>query len=91
MTAWNPLSRRLHRAKNEARQEILRSAIMWQGYRCYTARNIPIARNIRRVWTEESLFVPDLSAHQARRLARRFGQAAFLAGCGNGPARLVFC
>lgn len=89
LTAWNPRSK--YSPRNRARQQALQALLTQQGYRHYAARNIPLAAAARKRWTEESLFIPGLSLYKARRLARRFGQAGFLAGCRRGPVRLVFC
>ncbi len=88
-TAWNPRS--IFSPRNRVRQRALQALLTQQGYRSYPARNIPLASAARTRWAEESLFVPGLSLYKSRRLARRFGQAAFLAGSRRGPARLVFC
>ncbi len=88
LTAWNPGSRRLSCKRNSVRQQRLRAALERMGYRSYPARNVPLG--VARRWTEESLFVPGLPLGPARNLARRFDQAALLAGRFGQPARLVF-
>lgn len=88
LSAWNPHSCRFSRKRNRVRQRAMLAVLAGLGRRGIPARNEPL--RAAAMWTEESVFVPGLSLARGRSLARRFGQAALLAGRLAGPARLVF-
>jgi len=87
ITAHNPGSRRLGAAQNRRRQQALREELAAAGYRTCAGENRAAAGD----WpVEPTFFVPALAHADAARLARRYGQNAFLWGRRGQAARLCW-
>jgi hypothetical protein len=88
LTAWNPASVELSRAKNDARQDDLKRNLKSAGYECLSGEGI----GDDPFWPpEESLMVLGISRGKAVALGRHFGQLAVVIGRRGEPARLVPC
>jgi hypothetical protein len=88
LTAWNPGSKDLPRAENEARNADLRRRLQERGLPHYPGRGIPEAGP----WTpEESFLVLGLGQEEAVALGRDFEQLAIVVGRRGGQAELVDC
>ena len=83
ITAWNPASRRLPGWANARRQRLLLGLL--RGHLVLRGAGLPADAG----WLpEESVFVANLPAGRARRLARCFGQNALLRGRRGRAAQL---
>ncbi len=85
ITAWNPQSQPVPRARNRSAQRALLAEL----------RASPDVRAIRAAagvgadgWREPSLLAIGLDADAARVLCSRYGQLAFVAGVGEAPPQL---
>ncbi len=88
ITAWNPASRRLDDGDNARRQLQLATMLRAAGYMCLPGEGI----DKDGTWpAEASLFVMGISRRDARRVGRKFGQLAIVAGVAGRPAVLVRC
>lgn len=88
VTAWNPGSVPLSLEENRRRQATLVRATSEMCKQTWPGRGVPDAGD----WIpEESLLVADLTADEALRLGRRFGQLAVVWGEVGHPARLLSC
>jgi len=86
VTAWNPSSRAQPGWRNRARQARLARALRGL-HICLPGLGLP--RDSR--WQpEHSLFAAPVSAGRARRLGRRFGQNAVVAGRRGQPPALLW-
>jgi hypothetical protein len=86
VTACNPRSVPLADEENLTRMNALREMLVARGLRFYSGVAVASDGN----WRESSFLVLDLSEGDALRLAKRFGQNAFVAGRIAEPARLVW-
>jgi hypothetical protein len=86
LTAFNPHGRRQAPFRNRQSQRQLARALMQQGRMVLPARN----EDPRGRWpVEPSLLVTGMSSQDARQLAARFHQAAFLLVEAGGTPRLI--
>jgi hypothetical protein len=77
ITAWNPRSQRQEEARNRALQEQLVRELEAAGHPCLPGRNeAPLEESVD--WNEDSVLALDISLDQARVIAARYGQHAFL-------------
>lgn len=88
LTAANPMAQRLSPAENARRHRVLRADI--RAAQCLAMEGE--ARADAGDWPDEAgLLVFGISSADARALARKHGQEAFVAGCAGGEAELLFC
>jgi hypothetical protein len=88
ISAWNPASRELPPAQNDARHAELLAIIGERGWSCLDGSGIPADSD----WTAEaSVLVLGISLDEAVALGRRFGQNAIVAGRRGAAAELVYC
>jgi hypothetical protein len=88
ITAWNPHSQLLAPWRNAARQNQLLQVLRRAGYRWLPA----LGEGDDPAWPPEpSVLVLGMSARDAVRLARRFGQNAVVVGRLRGRATPVWC
>ncbi|HEX5129559.1 MAG TPA: DUF3293 domain-containing protein [Usitatibacter sp.] len=87
VTAWNPGSRPLDRAENEARDEALRREAAAGGYETLDAQGHSPDRD----WYEKSCLLLGIDRAAALALARRYGQVAFLFMGEAAVPELVIC
>lgn len=83
ITAWNPQSKPLGGAENDAAQarllERVRHHHIWIGR----------GRSVDATWQEDSLLIGGITAQEAKAIGREFDQRAILLGVVGEPARLV--
>lgn len=84
VTAWNPRSRRLDRGRNARRQQCLLRELASRPGRVLPARGYG-----EDGWHEESVAVFDIMLPAALRLARKYGQYAFVWGDGRCAALIA--
>lgn len=85
LTAWNPGSERLSDKDNVARQSALEVRLLELGYEPFAGENVADAGD----WpVEDTCFVADMTAEDARAMAAAFGQRAFVAGGRDGVPNL---
>jgi hypothetical protein len=88
VTAWNPQSQPVASWRNVARDAQLRHRLARAGYRWLPA----LGEGDDPDWTPEpSVLVLGMSAPDAARLGRRFGQNAVVIGKLGGRATLLWC
>lgn len=88
VTAWNPASRQLSAAENDARQDQLLDELTTRGFRCLPGEG----RGADPSWpAEESVLVLDIPPAVARGIGRRFGQIAVVVGRRGSLSKLVPC
>jgi hypothetical protein len=88
VTAWNPGSKRLTRAKNERRGRLLEADVAALGYR--GLHGVGIGEDP--AWEpEESLMILGISRRRAIKLGREYGQLAIVYGRAGAPVELVSC
>ena len=88
ISAWNPRSMRVATWRNARRHRELIRTLKHQGLRWLPG----IGEGDDPSWAPEpSVLVVGMSAPQARRVGRRFGQNAVVIGRLGGPARLLWC
>jgi hypothetical protein len=86
VTAWNPASKPLGTAENNARNAELAAALKSESLTFYAGRG----RDPQAKWpAEESFLVLDLAREAARTLGLRYGQNAVVWGEAGGPAELL--
>lgn len=86
LTAWNPLSKPLPREENRRRNAQLLAAIEKWNWKALPGVGVSPDGS----WREESFFIFHIRKQQARALAERFGQLAFVYGEGDGIAELIY-
>jgi len=88
ITAYNPASRHLPRWRNQGRQRCLRNRIGALGFVAWPGAGV----GDDPTWEPEpSFLVIGIPIAEARRIARRFGQNAIVAGRTGGAPKLVWC
>lgn len=87
ITAWHPNSRPAPRPANHAAQRLLLAELLAEPG---TRRVLAAVGVGTGGWREPSLFAIGTSHTMLGHMAERFGQRAFLAGTGTGPARLCW-
>ena len=88
ITAYNPASRRLPRWRNQGRQRCLHYHIDTLGFIAWPGAGV----GDDPTWEPEpSFLVVGIPIDEARRIARRFGQNAIVAGRIGGAPQLVWC
>lgn len=90
LTACNPGSRMLSAEANMRRQQALESRLATEGFVFYRGVGIPDAEQDGHWPPEASVLVLDIDPDRATRLARRYGQLAFVGGR-RGEAPLLAC
>ncbi|MFO7324820.1 MAG: DUF3293 domain-containing protein [Pseudomonadota bacterium] len=77
ITAWNPRSQQQETERNRALQDQLVRELQAAGHPCLPGRNeAPI--DDPEDWNEDSVLALDISLEEARAIAARYGQHAFL-------------
>ena len=87
ISAWNPASQRLSEVENAARHAALLARVRELGLPFRSGRGVADDGG----WVEESLLILGLSAVDAIRLGRAFGQNTVVVGCRGGLAELKWC
>ncbi len=85
LTAWNPGSRPCDRLANRRAQRALLQALAADGWSWRPAIGAG-----REGWHEPSLWIPGLPSSEAEKLARRFGQCAWVEAGPRGRACLRY-
>ena len=86
VTACNPRSVPLADEETQTRMNALREMLVARGHHFYAGVAVASDGN----WRERSFLVLDLPETDALKLAKRFGQNAFVSGRIAEPARLVW-
>lgn len=89
LTAWNPGSKPTLRSINESQQQRLWAELRDAGYPCLAGINEPIDESTRDSWSEASVLALDIELDEARRVARKYGQLAFVWIDQHATPRLV--
>lgn len=90
LTACNPGSRMLSAADNRGRQQALEAQLSARGVTVYRGAGIPDPEHDPHWSPETSVLVLGIDPVAAARLARKYGQLAFVAGrLGEPPALFV--
>lgn|SRR5690606_39195964 len=86
ITAWNPLPDILSYEENQKRSIQLQDELAKLNLKTHKAIGISACGS----WSEESLFIENISLAQAQAISKQFGQLAFVFGEMNAPAQLVY-
>lgn len=90
LTACNPNSRELCAAENRLRQQALEAQLSAEGFDFHRGAGVPDPEHDPDWVPEASVLVPCLCFADAARLARQYGQLAFVAGrLGESPELFV--
>lgn len=88
ITAENPISRKLSRSENQKKTILLRQAIVDLHFDFMTAIGIPADEK----WeAENSFFIPNITADEAKTLGSRFQQNAVVFGGPFDAPNLIWC
>jgi hypothetical protein len=86
ITAWNPMPEILTIEKNLERNNALLTELTSMGYVCHLGKGVSSDGQ----WQEDSFFIENIDKETAFKIAKKYGQLAFIHGCLNKEAELVY-
>jgi hypothetical protein len=86
ITAWNPLPEILTIEENLERNNALWTELTAMGYVCHLGKGVSSDGQ----WQEESFFIENIDKETAFKIAKKYGQLAFIHGCLNKEAELIY-
>jgi hypothetical protein len=86
ITAWNPLPEILTMEENSERNNALLTELTAMGYVCHLGKGVSSDEQ----WQEESFFIENIDKETAFKIAKKYGQLAFIYGGLNTEAELVY-
>jgi hypothetical protein len=86
ITAWNPLPEVLSLEENVLRNNSLLTELTSLGYRIHNGKGVSSDGQ----WQEESFFIENIDKKTAFKIAKKYGQLAFVYGALNKNALLVY-
>ena len=86
ITAWNPLPEILSLEENLERNNALLTELTAMSYVCHLGKGVSSDGQ----WQEESFFIENIDIETAFKIAKKYGQLAFIYGCLNKEIELIY-